>query len=165
MTAPRTPTFAYLLRHPLQCLAFGFGSGLMPKAPGTFGTLVAIPFYWLIQDLSIPAYLLLLALSFLVGIYLCDITARALDTHDHPGIVWDEMVGYWLTMFLAPAGWQWMLLGFVLFRVFDIFKPWPIGWLDRRVKGGFGIMLDDVLAAAYAFASLQLIVYLLASAG
>lgn len=165
MTAAKTPSFAYLLRHPLQCLAFGFGSGLMPKAPGTFGTLVAVPLYWLIQDLSLPAYSLVLVLTFLLGIYLCDLTARALETHDHPGIVWDEMVGYWLTMLLAPAGWQWILLGFVLFRVFDIFKPWPISWLDRRVKGGLGIMLDDVLAGAYAFVGLQLIAYLWSSWG
>lgn len=160
MTAPKIPGLVYLLRHPLQWLAFGFGSGLLPKAPGTYGTLAAIPFYWLMQDLSAPVYVLLLVASFLLGIYVCDISARALNTHDHPGIVWDEMVGYWLTMFLAPAGWQWILLGFVLFRVFDIFKPWPISWFDRRVKGGLGIMLDDVVAAAYAFVGLQAIVYL-----
>lgn len=150
---------AYLLRHPLQWLAFGFGSGLLPKAPGTCGTLAAIPLYWLMQDLSPAVYGLVVAAGFLLGIYLCGMAARALDTHDHPGIVWDEMVGYWLTMFLAPAGWQWIVLGFFLFRVFDIFKPWPISWFDRRVKGGLGIMLDDVVAAAYAFACLQATAY------
>lgn len=163
MTVPKTPDLAYLLRHPLQWLAFGFGSGLFPKAPGTYGTLAAIPFYWFMQDLSAPAYAAILCASFLLGIYICDLSARALDTHDHPGIVWDEMVGYWLTMFLAPAGWQWIVLGFFLFRLFDIFKPWPISWFDRRVKGGFGIMLDDIVAAAYAFVALQAIVYLTVS--
>lgn len=148
----------HLLRHPVECLAFGFGAGLAPKAPGTFGTLVAIPFYCLLQDLPLAVYLALVLASFLVGIYFCDVAAKAQQTHDHPGIVWDEMVGYWLTMTLAPSGWQWLVAGFCLFRFFDILKPWPIGWVDRRVRGGFGIMIDDVLAAGYAWLCLQLIV-------
>lgn len=150
------------MRHPVQCLAFGFGAGLAPKAPGTFGTLVAIPFYWLMQDLSLLSYLGVVLASFVVGIYFCDVAAKAQQTHDHPGIVWDEMVGYWLTMTFAPAGWLWVFIGFALFRLFDIVKPWPIGWLDRRVRGGFGIMLDDILAAVYAALCLQLIAYSLA---
>lgn len=136
-------------------MSFGFGSGLSPKAPGTVGTLAAIPVFWLIQDLSLPLYLLWLVVTFALGVYWCDRTSRRLGVHDHPGIVWDEMVGYWLTMLLAPAGWVWMLIGFVLFRLFDILKPWPIGWLDRRVGGGFGIMIDDVLAGLYAWLLLQ----------
>ena len=119
------------------------------------GTLVAIPFYLLMMNWSAPVYIAFLVFTFLVGVYLCDRSATALDVHDHPGIVWDEMVGYWITMFAAPAGWPWMLLGFVLFRFFDIVKPWPIGWVDRKVSGGFGIMLDDVLAALFAWALLQ----------
>lgn len=162
---PTTPSLKQLLRDPVQALAFGFGAGLAPKAPGTFGTLVAIPFFLLMRDLPLAAYLSLVLASFLVGIYLCDLAAKAQQTHDHPGIVWDEMVGYWLTMILAPPGWWWILAGFCLFRFFDILKPWPIGWLDRRVRGGFGIMVDDALAAAYAWLCLQLLAYSLTLIG
>lgn len=151
------PSFAYLLKHPIEMLAFGFGSGLAPKAPGTFGTLIAIPFYFLIKDLSWPWYITFVAVTFLVGVYLCEVAAKSQQCHDHPGIVWDEMVGYWLTMFLAPPGIVWWVVGFVLFRIFDIFKPWPIAWFDRQIEGGFGIMFDDVLAAIYAFIGLQAI--------
>lgn len=156
----KTPNLRQLARDPVQCLAFGFGSGLAPKAPGTFGTVVAIPFYWFMQDWPLFAYLALVVASFAVGVYLCDVAAKAQETHDHPGIVWDEIVGYWLTMTLAPSGWHWILIGFCLFRFFDILKPWPIGWVDRRVRGGFGIMIDDILAAIYAGLCLQVIVYL-----
>lgn len=154
-----TPTFSEMWRNPDHLFAFGFGSGLAPKAPGTFGTLAAIPVYWLIQDLAVPLYLLWLAVTFVLGVYWCHRSSIALGVHDHGGIVWDEMVGYWLTMFMAPAGWLWMLLGFVLFRFFDVLKPWPISWLDRRVEGGFGIMVDDVLAALYALIVLQALAY------
>lgn len=159
MITPKKASLHYLLRHPIQWLAFGFGAGLAPKAPGTVGTLAAIPFFWFIQDLPLAVYLVVVFLGFLVGIYLCGITAKALDCHDHPGIVWDEMVGYWLTMILAPGGWGWIALGFCLFRLFDIWKPWPIAWIDRRIHGGLGIMLDDVLAAVYAWMILQLIAH------
>ncbi|MGQ9426821.1 phosphatidylglycerophosphatase A family protein [Gilvimarinus sp. F26214L] len=160
MTQLPTPSFSELLRNPAQWLAFGFGSGLAPKAPGTFGTVAAIPFYFLMRDLSLPVYLAVVVVTFALGIWLCEVAARAQQVHDHPGIVWDEMVGYWLTMVLAPSGWMWPLLGFILFRFFDILKPWPIGWVDRRVRGGLGIMLDDIIAAVYALACLQLIAYL-----
>lgn len=153
------PSFKQLLTNPDHLFAFGFGSGLAPKAPGTFGTLAAIPIYWLIQDLAVPVYLLWLVVTFALGVYWCHRSSKALGVHDHGGIVWDEMFGYWLTMFLAPAGWVWMLIGFVLFRIFDIIKPWPIGWLDRRVGGGFGIMVDDGLAAIYALIILQAMAY------
>ena len=153
------PTFMQLLRRPVNWLAFGFGAGLAPKAPGTFGTLVAVPIYWLIQDWPPALYLGWLALTFAVGVYLCDRCAKDMGVHDHPGIVWDEMLGYWLTMAFAPAGWAWMLYGFVLFRIFDIAKPWPISWIDRRVHGGMGIMLDDVLAAVFALIVLQVTAY------
>lgn len=150
------PTAQQLLRSPTMLLAFGFGSGLSPKAPGTFGTLMAIPFWWLLQDLSPLWYLTVVVVAGLVGCYLCGAASKALGVHDHGGIVWDEMVGYWLTMFMAPAGWGWALYGFVLFRLFDIAKPQPIGWADRHVHGGVGIMLDDILAAGYAALVLQL---------
>lgn len=145
------------LRHPAHFFALGLGSGLAPKAPGTFGTLAAIPFVLLLQTLPWWGFALLVLLSFVLGVWLCEVTARNLGVHDHPGIVWDEFVGYWLTMLFAPAGWQWLLLGFILFRIFDIIKPWPIGWIDRRVSGGMGIMLDDVLAGIYAGLLLLLI--------
>lgn len=145
----------HLLRNPAHLLSFGFGSGLAPKAPGTFGTLAAVPLYWLLSGLSLPLYLALTALAALLGIWLCGYTARRLGEHDHPSIVWDEFVGYFITMIAAPAGWQWPVLGFVLFRLFDILKPWPIRWIDRHVHGGFGIMLDDVLAGVMAWLVLQ----------
>lgn len=150
------PRFSALLAHPVQLLAFGFGSGLAPKAPGTFGTLVAVPLYLLLMPLPVLWYGVLVLLAFAVGVYLCDRTAKALGVHDHPGIVWDEIVGYLITMAAAPAGWMWVLLGFALFRLFDIWKPWPIRWVDRRVGGGFGIMLDDVLAGVYGAILLKL---------
>ncbi len=153
------PDLRQLLTQPSHFFAFGFGSGLAPKAPGTFGTLAAIPIYWLIADLALPLYLLWLVVTFALGVYWCHRSSVALGVHDHSGIVWDEMVGYWLTMLLAPAGWVWMLAGFVLFRLFDIAKPWPIGWVDRRVHGGLGIMLDDILAALYALAIMQLLAW------
>ena len=147
------------LRNPVHLLAFGFGSGVLPFAPGTFGTLVAVPLYLLLQPLPLLSYLATLLVAFIVGVWLCEKTSRDLGVHDHGGIVWDEIVGYLLTMTFAPKGWVWLLVGFVLFRLFDIFKPWPIRSIDRQVKGGFGIMLDDVLAAIYALLILQLINY------
>jgi len=157
----QNPTFPQLLRDPTMLLAFGFGSGLAPKAPGTFGTLAAIPFWWLMQGLPPAWYLGIVILTGLLGCYLCGTAAKKLGVHDHGGIVWDEMVGYWLTMFLAPVGWGWALYGFVLFRLFDIVKPPPINWVDRQVRGGVGIMLDDILAAVYAGLVLQLTAWIL----
>jgi phosphatidylglycerophosphatase A len=154
---PETPPSIW--RNPIHFLAFGFGSGAMPVAPGTFGTLVAVPIYWWLQPLSLLSYLVVVLAVTVVGIWLCHVTSRDLGVHDHAGIVWDEIAGYLITMIAAPPGWEWMLAGFVLFRFFDIIKPWPIGWVDRRVHGGLGIMLDDVLAALYAWAILQGIVF------
>lgn len=150
MKAAPPPISAVLLRDPGHLLALGFGSGLAPRAPGTFGTLAAIPVYLLCAPLPPALYLLMVAAAFALGVYLCGRTARALGVHDHPGIVWDEVVGYLLTMAFAPPGWPWIVLGFVCFRLFDIWKPWPIRAFDRSVHGGLGIMLDDVLAGAAA---------------
>jgi len=147
--------------NPLLLLACGLGSGAARFAPGTFGTLVAIPLYWFMQPLSILYYALITLVLFLLGIGLCGYAARKLGVHDHPGIVWDEIVGYLITMFMAPAGLMWIIIGFALFRLFDIWKPWPISWLDAKVSGGFGIMIDDVLAGIYAACLLQLLVFLL----
>lgn len=152
---------ASVWRNPVHFLAFGLGSGAVPKAPGTFGTLAAIPIWLLFADLSLPYYLGLLVASFVLGIWLCGRTSSDMGVHDHGGIVWDEFVGLWITFISLPAGWGWILLGFLLFRLFDILKPWPIGWADRRVSGGLGIMLDDVLAGVMALACLQGLNYLL----
>jgi phosphatidylglycerophosphatase A len=143
--------------NPVHLLAFGFGSGLSPIAPGTFGTLVGIPFYLMMQPLPLVYYLTITCMGFLFGIWLCEQTSRDLGVHDHGGIVWDEIVGYWVTMALAPSGWGWLIAGFILFRFFDIVKPWPIKWLDQRVKGGFGIMVDDLIAGVFAAACLMLL--------
>ena len=147
-----------LLRHPVDLLALGFGSGLLPRAPGTAGTLAAIPLYLVMQSLALTVYVPLVAVLFLLGIPICAHAAKRLGVHDHPGIVWDEIVGYLVTMTFAPTGWLWVLAGFLLFRFFDVLKPWPIRWLDRRVGGGFGIMVDDLLAGIAAAAVLQLLV-------
>ena len=142
-------------RRPSHFLAFGFGSGAAPVAPGTFGTLAAVPIYLLLQPLGLWAYLAVVAGITLLGVWLCQVTSRDLGVHDHPGIVLDEIAGYLITMIAAPPGWAWMVTGFVLFRFFDIIKPWPIRWVDRHVHGGLGIMLDDVLAAVFAWLVLQ----------
>jgi phosphatidylglycerophosphatase A len=144
-------------RDPAYFIAFGFGSGLMPIAPGTWGTLVAIPIYLLMVQLPPFLYLLLVAVGFFLGVWVCNKVSRELGVHDYAGIVWDEVVGYLLTMFLVPAGPVSILLGFCLFRLFDILKPFPIRWVDKHVHGGLGIMLDDVIAAIPAFVILQLL--------
>ena len=146
-----------LLRHPLGFMAFGFGSGLAPVAPGTAGTLAAVPLYLLLRDLPLAGYLAVIALLFLAGLPVCAHAARQLGVHDHPAIVWDEIVGYLVTMIAAPPGLVWIIAGFMLFRCFDILKPWPIRWCDRRVPGGFGIMLDDLLAGVFSAGLLQAI--------
>ncbi|TQV85292.1 phosphatidylglycerophosphatase A family protein [Aliikangiella coralliicola] len=144
----------FVFSHPVHFLSFGFGSGLAPKAPGTFGTLAAIPLYLLVAELSLAYYLLTCALVSLVGIYFCHHTANRLKVHDHPGIVWDEIAGFLITMIGFAATWQNLLIGFVLFRIFDILKPWPIKWIDKHVSGGFGIMLDDLIAGGFAWCCL-----------
>lgn len=163
MTATNNPSWGSLLANPVHALAFGFGSGLSPKAPGTMGTLAAIPLYLLMSSLPLIAYAAMLIVTFTVGVYLCDKTSRDLGVHDHPGIVWDEFVGYWITMFAAPAGWLWVVIGFLWFRLFDVLKPWPINWLDEKVEGGFGIMIDDVLAGVMALICVQLSYWVLAA--
>jgi phosphatidylglycerophosphatase A len=139
-----------ILRDPIHFLAFGFGSGLSPIAPGTMGTLAAIPLYYFLIQFGDLIYLLLTVFVTLIGIVICDISSKKLGVHDHSGIVWDEIAGYFITMLFVPHTWYWALAGFVLFRVFDIWKPFPILWFDQHVGGGLGIMVDDVLAAIYA---------------
>ena len=141
---------------PAGFLAFGLGSGLSRYAPGTMGTLMAVPFAILLKSLPDFAFWLALVVLFVAGIYLCDVSSKRLGQHDPGGIVWDEMVGYWLTVALLPLQWTWMLAAFLLFRFFDIFKPWPVSLAEKRFGGGLGIMLDDVIAALYAMLVLAL---------
>ncbi|WP_082353889.1 phosphatidylglycerophosphatase A [Marinagarivorans algicola] len=156
------PSFKQLLKNPIAFLAFGFGSGLMPKAPGTAGTVAAIPLFLLLQPLSLYTYLAVIAITFIIGVYLCAQASKWLNVHDHGGIVWDEFVGLWITLIAVPTGWPWLVLGFVLFRFFDMLKPWPISLADKYIHGGFGIMFDDVLAGLAALACLQGVAYWLA---
>lgn len=153
----KTSNVRFTLSNPIQFLALGFGSGLAPKAPGTFGTLAAIPLYLLMSGLSPLVYGLITLFFGVVGIYICGYCAKAVNVHDHPAIVWDEVVGYLITMFMVPVSMTNIVLGFMLFRVFDIVKPWPISLLDKKVKGGFGIMIDDVVAGFMALACLLVI--------
>ena len=141
---------------PAGFLAFGFGSGLSGFAPGTMGTLVAVPFGLLLKQLPPVLFWPVLVVLFLIGIYLCGATASRLGKHDPGGIVWDEMVGYWLTIAFIPAQWPWLLAAFILFRLFDILKPWPIRQSEKWFSGGLGIMVDDILAALYAMGVLAL---------
>ncbi|NAW68567.1 phosphatidylglycerophosphatase A [Vibrio sp. V27_P1S3P104] len=140
------------MRNPWHLLATGFGSGLSPIIPGTMGTLAAVPFYLLLAHLPIWLYSLLVLFACFIGVKICQLTATDMKVHDHGSIVWDEFVGFWITMFIVPFlqlpvwDWRWLVSGFVLFRFFDMVKPWPIGWLDKRIDGGLGIMLDDIVA-------------------
>jgi phosphatidylglycerophosphatase A len=147
------------LTNPVHFLALGFGSGLAAKAPGTFGTLAAVPLYLLLAQLSLPWYLAITVFCSVIGIFICGKAAKDMGVHDHGAIVWDEVAGLLITMIAAPQGFIWLAIGFGLFRFFDIVKPWPIRWLDAKVHGGFGIMIDDVLAGVFAFISLQLIIF------
>lgn len=150
----RNATFPFS-RRAVHWLAQGFGAGRLPYAPGTFGTLAAVPLYLLLLGLTPWLYAAIVALLFALGMWATSITGRDLGAHDHPSIVLDEVVGFLITMFLAPPGWMWIVAGFVLFRLFDIWKPYPIRLVDRRLANGFGCMLDDALAGACAFAVMQ----------
>jgi phosphatidylglycerophosphatase A len=155
-------TARQVFTHPVHFLAYGFGAGLSPKAPGTMGTVVAVPLYLLlVMYVSSAGYLAVLVVALLAGIFICGYTAGKMGIDDPKGVVWDEIVGYLITMLGLPLGWVWVLGGFLLFRLFDIWKPWPIRWADRHIKGGFGIMLDDIIAAVFACVLLNLGAYLL----
>ncbi|MGL9759806.1 MAG: phosphatidylglycerophosphatase A [Symbiopectobacterium sp.] len=135
------------LSNPRHLLAIGFGSGLLPWLPGTMGSLAAIPVWYLFSSLPWQLYSLTIMFSICIGVYLCHQTAKDMGVHDHGSIVWDEFVGIWISLIAIPdEQWQWVLTGFVVFRILDIFKPWPIRWFDRNVHGGMGIMIDDIVA-------------------
>ncbi len=144
------PSWPFLLSRPAHLIAFGFGAGLVPVAPGTWGTLVALPVYWLVSPRLEPAeFLLMLVVLFALGVWACDATGRALGVADHGGMVWDETVAFLLVLFFTPAALHWQALAFLIFRLFDILKPPPIRYYDRTLKNGFGVMFDDLIAAFY----------------
>ena len=146
-----------IFRDPILLIAFGFGSGLSPKAPGTCGTLLAIPLFLLLQQFSLASYLAIVGVAAVAGVWICSLASAKLGVHDHQGIVWDEIVGYWITMTGIAVSLQTVIAGFMLFRFFDIVKPWPIRQIDRSVAGGLGIMLDDVIAGVFAWAVLNIL--------
>ena len=149
-----------LLAHPAGWIATALGAWFVPKAPGTAGSLVALlPWWLLLRDLPAGVYLVVLVAGFMLGVWACGVCDRRLGMHDQGALVWDEVIGMWITLFAAPPQWWWMLTGFALFRLFDIRKPWPVSWADRRVHGGLGVMLDDVVAGVYALVVLQLIAW------
>lgn len=155
------------LDNPWHLLATGFGSGLSPIVPGTMGTLASIPLYLALVQLPLPAYLIAVLISCVVGIKICGKTSDDMGVHDHGSIVWDEFAGFWITMAVVPLlgiaanDWKWLIAGFVLFRAFDMIKPWPISYLDKHVHGGLGIMIDDILAGVMAAISLVVLGYFL----
>lgn len=150
-----------LMRHPLGWLAAGFGAGFSPWAPGTVGSAVALVPWWLwLRHLPLPLYLGVLAATFALGVWAAAWVIRRTGVQDPGLVVWDEFIGIWIALCLAPQGWVWPLLGFALFRLFDIWKPWPVSWADDKIDGGFGAMLDDAIAGVYALIALQAVAYI-----
>lgn len=149
------------MAHPAHFLALGAGTGLVKKAPGTCGTLLGLPLFFLIAPLQIHLQLSIIFILFIVGIYCCEKTGQALGVSDHGSIVWDEIVAMMLVLTFTPFQWQWWLAAFILFRLFDIWKPAPIRQCDAKIKGGLGVMTDDILAAVYAILSLKLLLWLI----
>lgn len=145
------------LKDPIVFIGLGFGSGLSPYAPGTAGTLAAVPIYILMSFLSLETYILITAVITGLGVWICSYISKKLNVHDHPAIVIDEFAGFFVTMMFAPKGWIWVFVGFAVFRFFDAVKPWPISWLDKNVKGGVGIMLDDIVAGIASLLTLLLL--------
>jgi phosphatidylglycerophosphatase A len=149
------------LRQPVHLIALGLGAGCVPRAPGTAGTVVGVALFLAFRPMPVAEYLFVVAVMFAAGVLVCGRAAAALRAHDHPAIVWDEVVGFLIAMAAVPRTWPWVLSAFVLFRIFDIAKPWPIGWLDRQVSGGLGIMLDDAVAGLMACACLHVTAYVI----
>ncbi|HEY0563432.1 MAG TPA: phosphatidylglycerophosphatase A [Methylophilus sp.] len=148
------------MSHPAHLLGLGFGTGLAPKAPGTLGTVIGLPLFWIMHAYSFNTQLLILLALFVLGIYVCGKTGLALGVSDHGGIVWDEIVAMMLVLTFTPLHWFWWLLAFALFRLFDIWKPFPIRQCDAQLKGGFGVMFDDLLAAIYAIIVLKVCLWM-----
>ena len=157
MTASR-PSAQFAASHPAHLIAFGFGSGLAPFAPGTAGTLLAWAIGWFLGASYPPSVIVaIVTASFIVGVWACEVTGRGLGVPDHGAMVWDEIVAFLLVLAILPRSFAWQAAGFALFRFFDILKPPPIRWFERRYHGGFGVMFDDLLAAGYTLLALALI--------
>ncbi|MFC4729325.1 phosphatidylglycerophosphatase A [Coralloluteibacterium thermophilus] len=173
MSQPASPTgqdrsllrARILLRHPAGWLATGLGVGMAARAPGTFGSIAALAPWLLLRELPFAGYLAAVAVTFALGVWASNWVIARTGVEDPGVVVLDEFVGLWIALALAPPGWGWMLAGLLLFRVFDIAKPWPVSWADRRIKGGFGAMFDDALAGLYAFGVLQLAAWWLGHGG
>ncbi len=151
--------FKLLIAHPAHFFGLGFGSGLAPKAPGTFGTIVGLPLFWLISGYALSTQLIVIAALFIIGVYICDVTGKALGVSDHGAIVWDEIVAMMLVLAFTPFTWLGWLAAFCLFRLFDIWKPYPICYFDAKLKNGFGVMFDDLLAAIYGILVLKFLIW------
>ncbi|HZE60647.1 MAG TPA: phosphatidylglycerophosphatase A [Burkholderiales bacterium] len=161
MTAAR-PSAGFAFSHPAHAIALGFGAGLSPLGPGTAGTLVAWPLGWYLSGVVAPSVLVAaLAIAFAAGMWACELTGRHLGVADHGAMVWDEIVAFLLVLAIVPRDLAWQAAAFVLFRAFDIGKPPPIDWFERRLRGGFGVMFDDLLAAGYTLVCLAAIKRLL----
>ena len=151
------------MKHPLGWVAAGFGAGFAPKAPGTVGSLAALlPWWFFLQHLSLPLYIGVLVATFALGCWAAHWVIARTGIDDPSIVVWDEYVGMWIALLAAPAGWPWMLVAFAAFRLFDIWKPWPVSWADQKLHGGFGAMLDDAIAGVYALLVLQAVAFTLA---
>ena len=161
MSGKRSGLARQVFRDPVHLLAFGFGAGLAPFAPGTAGSLLAVPLALLTLNMGLIAQIGLAAALFLAGVWICGESSRRLGVHDHGGIVWDEIVGMYAVLIVTPFALTSWILAFGLFRAFDIVKPWPIRDLDHRMKGGAGIMLDDLVAALYAALTLGFLGWLI----
>jgi len=155
------PDRKFLFRSPIHFIALGFGSGLSVKAPGTFGTILGYPLFALLLLAPESTHLITIAVLFLVGIPICGKTGKALGVEDHSGIVWDEIVAMMLVLEFTPQKWEWWLAAFCFFRLYDIWKPYPIRQFDATLKGGLGVMFDDLLAAIYTIGSLKALQWLL----
>ena len=149
--------YLHELKDPVVFLAMGLGSGLSPKAPGTAGTLLTVPLVYFLQQQTLLVYALVTLFILLTGSWVCGYAAKKLQVHDHSGIVYDEVAGFLITMFMMPQSWTLMFIGFILFRFFDAVKPWPISWIDKNIHGGFGIMFDDVVAGVISLLCLMLL--------
>ena len=143
------------LSRPTHFLGFGFGSGLIPLMPGTMGSLAAMPLVLVMSYLPLTIYLIITIVAAVLGILICQKVSDDLGVHDHGSIVWDEIVGMMIVFIAIPISWHSLLLGFILFRIFDIVKPWPISYFDKNVHGGWGIMVDDLIAGVFSLACLH----------
>lgn len=154
-------SFQSVWRNPIHFVACGFGVGTLPWMPGTFGTIVGVVLYLMLAKLSLIPYLLITFILLVAGVYLCGRVNRDFGTDDHPAAVWDEIASFPVVMIAIPCQWYFILIGFILFRIFDIWKPWPIRWVDKNIHGGIGVMLDDVIAALFSWVILYLIVWMM----